>query len=70
VRNRVVPPESRIGLGNARTADYRVQEVVAAVRSGELDPAVLDESVRRILRIIFQSQRNAERRQLDVNSAP
>ena len=36
--------------------DRRVKAVVEAVRSGELDEAVLDESVRRILRIVFKAR--------------
>jgi beta-glucosidase len=36
--------------------DRRVQAVVEAVRSGKLDEALLDESVRRILRIVFKAQ--------------
>ncbi|MFO7682456.1 MAG: glycoside hydrolase family 3 C-terminal domain-containing protein [Chloroflexota bacterium] len=35
--------------------DSRVQAVIEAVNSGELDEAVLDEAVRRILRIVFKA---------------
>ncbi len=34
----------------------RVQALIAAVRSSELDEAVLDEAVRRILRVVFMTQ--------------
>ena len=50
-------PRSRAGwiwkCPARRTA--RVKAVVEAVRSGELDEAVLDESVRRILSIVFKA---------------
>jgi len=36
--------------------DRRVQAVVEAVRTGELDEVLLDESVRRILRIVFKGK--------------
>jgi beta-glucosidase len=36
--------------------DWRVKAVIESVRSGELDEAILDESVRRILNIVFKAK--------------
>lgn len=46
----------------------RVQQVVDAVRSGELDEAVLDESVRRILRIVFKAKETPKGGTFDVDA--
>ena len=46
----------------------RVQAVVEAVRSGELAEATLDESVRRILRIVFMAQETPKGGAFDVDA--
>ncbi len=46
----------------------RVQAVVAAVRSGELDEALLNESVRRILRIVFKAAETPKGGSFDVDA--
>jgi beta-glucosidase len=68
VRNRVASLKAGLDWEMPGPRDYRVQEVVAAVRSGELDPAVLDESVRRILRIIFKARETPKGGSFDVNA--
>ena len=42
--------------------------MVEAVRSGELDEAVLDESVRRILRIVFKAAETPKGGAFDVDA--
>ena len=48
--------------------DRRVKAVVDAVRSGELDEAVLDESVRRILNIVFKAKETPKNGTFDVDA--
>ena len=48
--------------------DRRVKAVVDAVRAGELDEAVLNESVRRILRIVFKAAETPKGGQFDVDA--
>ena len=50
--------------------DRRVQAVIEAVRSGELDEAVLDEAVRRILEHCLQGERNAKGGTVRYGRAP
>ena len=45
----------------------RVRAVLAAVRSGELDESILDESVRRILRIVFKAAQTQKGGSFDVD---
>ncbi|MDX1414938.1 MAG: glycoside hydrolase family 3 C-terminal domain-containing protein, partial [Candidatus Promineifilaceae bacterium] len=52
VRDRVAALKGGLDWEMPGPQARRVREVVAAVRAGELDEAVLDESVRRILRIV------------------
>jgi beta-glucosidase len=47
---------------------WRVQAVINAVRSGELDEALLDESVRRILRIVFKAVETPKGGTFDVDA--
>ena len=56
VRDRVAALQGGLDFEMPGPQERRVKEVVDAVRSGELDEAVLDESVRRILRIVFKSK--------------
>lgn len=46
----------------------RTQKVIDAVRSGELDEAVLDESVRRILRIVYKARQTPKKGKFDVEA--
>ena len=55
VRDRVAALKGGLDWEMPGPQERRVQEVITAVRSGELDEAVLDESVRRILRIVFMA---------------
>ncbi len=48
--------------------DRRVRAVVEAVRSGQLDEALLDESVRRILRIVFKAKETPKGGAFDVDA--
>ena len=48
--------------------ERRVKAVVEAVRSGELDEALLDESVRRILRIVFKAKETPKGDNFDVDA--
>ena len=47
---------------------HRVQALVEAVRSGELDEPILDEAVRRILTIVFKAQETAKGGDFDVDA--
>jgi len=55
VHDRVEALEAGLDLEMPGPREVRVKAVVEAVRAGELDEAVLDEAVRRILTIVFQS---------------
>ncbi len=46
----------------------RTQKVIDAVRSGELDESVLDESVRRILRIVYKARQTPKNGKFDVDA--
>ncbi len=48
--------------------DWRVKAVIEAVRSGELDEAVLNESVRRILNIVFKAKQTPKVGSFDVDA--
>jgi beta-glucosidase len=55
VHDRVASLKGGLDLEMPGPKDRRVRAVVAAVRAGTLDEAVLDEAVRRILRIVFKA---------------
>jgi beta-glucosidase len=59
VHDRVVSMQAGLDLEMPGPRERRVQTVVEAVRSGRLDEAILDESVRRILRIVFKGAETA-----------
>ncbi len=48
--------------------ERRVKKVVESVRSGKLDEAVLDESVRRILNIVFKAKETPNKGNFDVDA--
>ncbi len=68
VRNRVAALKGGLDWEMPGPQPRRVQAVVDAVRSGELDEAILDESVRRILRIIFKSTETPKTASFDVDA--
>ena len=68
VRDRVAALKGGLDFEMPGPQARRVQEVVDAVRSGELDEAVLDESVRRILRIVFKTSETPKTEKFDVDA--
>jgi beta-glucosidase len=68
VRDRVAALKAGLDWEMPGPQDRRVREVIEAVRSGELDEAVLDESVRRILRIVFKAKETPKGGSFDVDS--
>ncbi len=68
VRNRVAALKGGLDLEMPGPQDRRVSAVVAAVRAGELDEAVLDESVRRILTVVFKAQETPKGGAFDVDA--
>jgi beta-glucosidase len=68
VRNRVAALKSGLDLEMPGPQDRRVKAVVEAVRSGELDEAVLNESIRRILQIVFKAKETPKGGTFDVDS--
>ncbi|HTP09457.1 MAG TPA: glycoside hydrolase family 3 C-terminal domain-containing protein [Anaerolineae bacterium] len=68
VRDRVAALNGGLDLEMPGPQDRRVKEVVEAVHSGELAEAVLDESVRRILRIVFKAQETPKQGTFDVDA--
>jgi beta-glucosidase len=67
VRNRVPALKAGLDWEMPGPQDRRVKAVVEAVRSGELDEAVLDESVRRILQIVFKAKETVKGGTFDVD---
>jgi beta-glucosidase len=67
VRDRVASLKSGIDLEMPGPQDRRVKAVVEAVRSGELSQETLDESVRRILYIIFKANETSKGGKFDVD---
>jgi beta-glucosidase len=68
VRDRVAALKGGLDLEMPGPQARRVQAVVDAVCSGELDEAILDESVRRILRIVFKSAESPKGGDFDVEA--
>ena len=68
VRNRVAALKAGLDWEMPGPQDRRVKAVVEAVRSGELDEAVLDESVRRILGIVLKAKRTPKGGTFDVDA--
>jgi beta-glucosidase len=68
VRDRVAALKSGLDLEMPGPQARHVKEVVEAVRSGELDEAVLDESARRILRIVFKANETPKGGEFDVEA--
>ncbi len=68
VRDRVAALKGGLDLEMPGPQDRRVKAVVEAVRSGELDEAVLDDSVRRILSIVFKAKETPKNGTFDVDA--
>ena len=68
VRDRVAALKGGLDFEMPGPQARRVQAVVDAVRSGNLDEAILDESVRRILRIVFKAQETPKTGKFDVDA--
>ncbi len=67
VRDRVAALQAGLDWEMPGPQDRRVKAVVEAVRNGKLEEAILDESVRRILRIVFKSQQTPKKGSFDVD---
>ena len=68
VHDRVTALKGGLDLEMPGPQPERVQTVVEAVRSGELDEGVLDESVRRILGIVFKAAETAKQGTFDIET--
>ncbi|HNB51098.1 MAG TPA: glycoside hydrolase family 3 C-terminal domain-containing protein [Anaerolineales bacterium] len=68
VRDRVAALKAGLDWEMPGPQDRRVKAVVEAVRSGDLDEAVLDESVRRILTIVFKTKETPKTGTFDVDA--
>ncbi len=68
VHDRVASLQGGLDLEMPGPEERRVKAVVEAVRSGELDEAVLDESVRRILNIVFKAKETPKRGAFDIEA--
>lgn len=66
VHDRVVSMQAGLDLEMPGPRERRVQAVVEAVRSGKLDEAILDESLRRILRIVLKAAETAKGEKFDA----
>ncbi|HEU4745253.1 MAG TPA: glycoside hydrolase family 3 protein, partial [Anaerolineales bacterium] len=68
VRDRVAALKGGLDLEMPGPQDRHVKAVVEAVRSGKLDEAILDESVRRILNIVFKAKETTKNGTFDVDT--
>jgi beta-glucosidase len=68
VRDRVAALRGGLDWEMPGPQDRRVRTVIDAVRSGELAEATLDESVRRILRIVFKAKETPKGGAFDVDA--
>lgn len=68
VRDRVKALQGGLDLEMPGPKPRRVQAVVEAVRNGELDEAVLDEAVRRILKVIFKAVQTPKGKEYDKDA--
>jgi len=67
VRNRVAALKAGLDWEMPGPQDLHIQAVVEAVRSGELDETDLNESVRRILRIVFKAKETRKEGVFDID---
>jgi len=68
VRDRVAALKAGLDWEMPGPQERRVKQVVAAVRAGELDEAILDEAVRRILRIVFKAKETPKNGTFNVDA--
>jgi beta-glucosidase len=68
VHDRVASLKGGLDLEMPGPQERRVRAVLEAVRSGELDEAVLDESVHRILNIVFKAKETPKNGTFDVDA--
>jgi beta-glucosidase len=68
VHDRVAGIEAGLDLEMPGPKPHRVKAVVEAVRSGQLSEAKLDESVRRILRIVFMARAKPKGKPFDAKA--
>jgi beta-glucosidase len=68
VNERVASLKGGLDLEMPGPQESRVQAVIEAVRTGELDESILDESVRRILTIVFKAQETPNGGDFDVDA--
>ncbi|MBI5296796.1 MAG: glycoside hydrolase family 3 C-terminal domain-containing protein [Chloroflexi bacterium] len=68
VRDRVAALKGGLDWEMPGPQERRVKAVVEAVRAGELDEAILDESVRRILTIVFKAKQTPKNGAFDVDA--
>jgi len=68
VHDRVASLRAGLDLEMPGPQPRRVQAVIDSVRSGELDEAILDEAVRRILRIVFKARETPRKGTFDVEA--
>ncbi|MCA9953726.1 MAG: glycoside hydrolase family 3 C-terminal domain-containing protein [Anaerolineales bacterium] len=68
VRDRVAALKGGLDWEMPGPQERRVKEVMAAVESGDLDEAVLNEAVRRILRIVFMAAETPKEGEFDVDA--
>ncbi len=68
VHDRVKALQGGLDLEMPGPKEGRVKAVVEAVQSGELDEAVLDEAVRRILRIVFKAVATSKGGKFDIDA--
>ena len=68
VRNRVAALKAGLDWEMPGPQDRRVKAVIEAVRSGDLDETTLNESVRRILRIVFKAKETPKDGAFDVDA--
>lgn len=68
VHDRVKSLQGGLDLEMPGPRDRRVKAVVDAVRAGQLDEAVLNEAVRRILRIVFKAAQTPKGGEFDVDA--
>ncbi len=68
VHDRVASLKAGLDLEMPGPQERRTKAVIEAVRSGNLDEAVLDESVRRILNIVFKAKETPKTGAFDVDT--
>lgn len=68
VRDRVAALKAGLDWEMPGPQERRLKAVVEAVRCGDLDQAVLDEAVRRILRIVFKAKETPKNGMFDVDA--